>query len=140
MLIEDHINLMGDNPLRGPHRRELGPRFSDMSSAYDRTCLEIFHRAGRELDLPVKTGIYAAVIGPVDQTPAEIRMFRTLGADAIGMSTVPECIAANQLGVRVAGISAITNLASGQPGSRVPVASQTLEALVAKALPELVKR
>lgn len=143
MLIEDHINLMGDNPLRGPHRSELGPRFSDMSVAYDRTCLQELHRAGRELDLPVKTGIYAAVPGPVYETPAEIRMLRTLGADAVGMSTVPECIAANQLGVRVAGVSSITNLASGQPGpraARADGASKTLELLLEKALPELVRR
>lgn len=140
MLIEDHLNLMGDNPLRGPHRSELGPRFSDMSLAYDRTCLQALHRAGRELDLPVKTGIYAAVIGPVYETPAEIRMLRTLGADAVGMSTVPECIAANQLGVRVAGVSAITNLANGQPGRRATGGSAALEALLSRALPELVKR
>lgn len=140
MLIEDHLNLMGDNPLRGPHRSELGPRFSDMSIAYDRSCLQALHRAGRELDMPVKTGIYAAVMGPVYETPAEIRMLRTLGADAVGMSTVPECIAANQLGVRVAGISAITNLASGQPGPRSSEASKVLTALLEKALPELVRR
>ncbi|MEK6580086.1 MAG: purine-nucleoside phosphorylase [Bdellovibrionota bacterium] len=113
MLIEDHINLMGDNPLRGPNLSQLGPRFPDMTEAYSPECLEIFQRTASTLDIPVHRGVYAGLLGPTYETPAEIRMYRTLGADAVGMSTVPETIAANHLGVRVAGVSCITNLAAG---------------------------
>lgn len=113
MLIEDHLNLMGDNPLRGPHLAQLGPRFPDLSEAYNKNCLEELQRVASELETPVHTGVYAGLLGPTYETPAEIRMLRTLGADAVGMSTIPESIAANHLGVRVVGISCITNLAAG---------------------------
>jgi purine-nucleoside phosphorylase len=113
MLIEDHLNLMGNNPLKGPHLAELGPRFPDMSEAYDKSCLEIFRSAANDLGIIVHSGVYAGLAGPTYETPAEVRMLRTLGADAVGMSTVPESIAANHLGVRVAGLSCITNFAAG---------------------------
>ena len=113
MLIEDHLNLMGDNPLRGPHLDKLGPRFPDLSEAYNKSCLETLESVANELEIPVHKGVYAGLLGPTYETPAEVRMLRTLGADAVGMSTVPESIAANHLGVRVAAISCITNLAAG---------------------------
>ena len=113
MLIEDHINLMGDNPLKGPNLSKLGPRFPDMTEAYNKGCLEVLKTAAAEGGIPYHTGVYAGLLGPTYETPAEIRMLRTLGADAIGMSTVPETIAANPLGVRVCGMSCITNLGAG---------------------------
>ena len=113
MLIRDHLNFMGNNPLIGPHLPELGgPRFPDLSQAYDRHCLENLQTIGRELGIPLQTGVYVGVLGPNYETPAEVKMFRTLGADAVGMSTVPECIVANHVGVQVAGISCIANLAA----------------------------
>jgi purine-nucleoside phosphorylase len=113
MIIEDHLNLMGDNPLKGPNLAQLGPRFPDLSEAYSKSCVEVFKASAKELGIDVHQGVYAGLLGPTYETPAEIRMYRTLGADAVGMSTVPESIAANHLGVRVAGLSCITNLAAG---------------------------
>lgn len=113
MMITDHINLMGDNPLRGPNLKELGPRFPDLSEAYNKDCQEVIRRAAIEANIELREGVYVALSGPTYETPAEVRMLRTLGADAVGMSTVPESIAANHLGVRVAAISCITNLAAG---------------------------
>lgn len=113
MFIEDHLNLMGDNPLKGPNLAQLGPRFPDLSEAYNKECLNTLQSVAHDLEIPVHTGIYAGLLGPTYETPAEVRMLRTLGADAVGMSTVPESIAANHLGVRVAGLSCITNLAAG---------------------------
>ncbi len=113
MLIEDHVNLLGSSPLRGPNDDSLGPRFPDMSRAYDPELLAQAHAVGRELGVPLKQGVYLATHGPNYETPAEIRMMRTLGADAVGMSTVPEVIAARHMGLRVLGISCITNMAAG---------------------------
>lgn len=113
MMITDHINLMGDNPLRGPHLKDLGPRFPDLTEAYNKESQEVLRKAATRINLELREGVYAAVCGPTYETPSEIRMLRTLGADAVGMSTVPESIAANHLGVRVAAISCITNLAAG---------------------------
>ena len=113
MIIQDHLNLMGDNPLKGPNLAQLGPRFPDLSEAYNHTCIEILQEAARELEISMQSGIYAGLLGPTYETPAEVRMLRTLGADAVGMSTVPESIAANHLGVQVVGISCVTNLAAG---------------------------
>ena len=109
VLINDHINLMGTNPLIGKNSSVLGPRFPDMSSAYNKAFMKIAAKI-----LPsLKTGVYAALTGPCYETPAEINMLKTLGADMVGMSTVPEVIAANYAGIRVLGISCITNMASG---------------------------
>lgn len=113
MLITDHLNLLGDNPLRGPNCDELGPRFPDMSQAYCRKLQAIALEKANELEIECRHGIYAACSGPTYETPAEVRMLQTLGADAVGMSTVPEVIAANHMGMQVLGLSCITNLASG---------------------------
>ena len=110
VLIKDHLNLMGTNPLIGPHIPDWGPRFPDMSRAYDPEMRRQIHAASARA---LKEGVYAALSGPTYETPAEIRMLRTLGADMVGMSTVPEVIAARSLGIQVLGISCITNMAAG---------------------------
>lgn len=116
MLINDHINLTGRNPLIGPNDDELGVRFPDMTHAYDIELMQIAHAAAEQLDITLHDGVYAWLTGPSYETPAEIRMLRTLGADAVGMSTVPEVIAARHMGARVLGISCITNMAAGVTG------------------------
>jgi purine-nucleoside phosphorylase len=113
MLITDHINLMGTNPLMGPNMEELGPRFPDMSEAYDVAMRGVAREAAGQKGIFLREGVYIGLSGPSYETPAEIRMFRTLGADAVGMSTVPEVIVANHMGIRVLGISCITNMAAG---------------------------
>jgi purine-nucleoside phosphorylase len=113
MIIEDHINFMGANPLRGDNDDRIGTRFPDMTEVYDRGVIAIIEDCMKQLGMEAKKGVYAAVIGPSYETPAEIRMLAKLGADAAGMSTVPEAIAARHMQVRVAGISCITNLAAG---------------------------
>lgn len=112
MVVTDHINLMGTNPLRGPAIAGL-PRFVDLTEAYDKILRELLFKAGNSCNLKLQRGVYLAVSGPSYETPAEIRAFAALGADAVGMSTVPEAIAARQCGLRVAAISCITNLAAG---------------------------
>jgi purine-nucleoside phosphorylase len=118
MIIDDHINLMFQNPLVGPVV-EGDLRFPDMSEPYDRELQNIAEQVAREQGINVGRGVYMAVLGPSYETPAEIKMFATLGADAIGMSTVPEVIAARAMGVRVLGISLITNAAAGTTGEPV---------------------
>lgn len=114
VLISDHINLQGSNPLVGPNDDSLGPRFPDMSEAYSRTLRKLAYQVGSESGVPLtKEGVYAAVLGPSYETPAEIRYLRTIGADLVGMSTVPEVIVANHMGMRVLGISCVTNMAAG---------------------------
>lgn len=113
MVIEDHINMMGTNPLMGPNIKELGPRFPDMTEAYDRELLAVAERIFRSQKTFFHKGIYVGVTGPTYETPSEIKMFKMLGGKAVGMSTVPEVIAANHMGLRVAAISCITNLAAG---------------------------
>lgn len=113
VLISDHINLLGVNPLTGPNDDSLGPRFPDMSEAYSREYREIAKAAARELGFEMQEGVYAAVPGPSYETPAEIRYLRTIGADLVGMSTVPETIAANHMGMKVLAISCVTNMAAG---------------------------
>ena len=113
MLLEDHINFCGANPLTGPNLDQLGPRFPDMSDVYCRQLRERVQELALAEQLPLEQGIYLLYGGPSSETPAEIRAFRTLGADAVGMSTVPEAIAANHCGMHVLGISCITNMAAG---------------------------
>ncbi|HEX7297480.1 MAG TPA: purine-nucleoside phosphorylase [Solirubrobacteraceae bacterium] len=113
MAISDHINLTGHNPLIGPNDDALGPRFPSLRDAYDPALRAELHAAAGELDVDLAEGVYLAVSGPSFETPAEIRAFRTLGADAVGMSTVHETILARHAGLRVAAVSAISNLAEG---------------------------
>lgn len=111
--ISDHINLSGRNPLVGPNIAELGPRFPDMGNAYDKDLRELLHQVGKNHHVDLKSGVYCSVLGPTYETPAEIRMLRIIGADLVGMSTVPEVIAANHLGLKVAGVACVTNYAAG---------------------------
>lgn len=113
MIIKDHINFALTNPLIGKNDDEVGPRFPDMSSAYDKNLIEVVKKAAGDLNIDVKEGVYFMFTGPTYETPAEIRMARILGGDAAGMSTVPEVIAANHCGIKVIGISCITNMAAG---------------------------
>ena len=113
MVISDHLNLMGVNPLRGPNDDQLGPRFPDMSEVYSRELQELATEEARSLGITARRGIYAALSGPSYETPAEIHMLRSFGADAVGMSTVPEAIVARHMGMRVLGLSCITNMAAG---------------------------
>ena len=113
MLISDHINFMGVNPLRGPNVEDLGVRFPDMTEAYPESLRNMAREVAAELGLQLKEGVYLALSGPTYETPAEIRAFRILGADAVGMSTVPEVIAASHMQIPVLGISCITNMAAG---------------------------
>ncbi|MDG5787681.1 purine-nucleoside phosphorylase [Evansella sp. AB-P1] len=113
MLIQDHINMFGTNPLIGPNDEEVGVRFPDMSKAYTPELFEIGKEVSNELRIPVKEGVYVGNTGPTYETPAEIRMLRTLGGDAVGMSTVPEVIVARHSGLKVLGISCISNMAAG---------------------------
>ena len=113
MVIDDHINLMGQNPLVGPNDDRFGLRFPDMTEIYSKRLRSLADDAGRALKLAIQHGIYIAVLGPSYETPAEIRAFRTLGADAVGMSTAPEAIVLRHMGVEVLGISCITNPAAG---------------------------
>lgn len=114
LLITDHINGMGTNPLIGPNEDEFGPRFPDMSQVYDRALATAMRAAAREAGIVLREGTYLAVPGPMYETPAELRMMRGWGADVVGMSTVPEAIAARHAGMRVAGLSVIANVATGE--------------------------
>lgn len=124
MRIDDHLNLTGDSPLRGASVR--GPRFPDMSQAYDAALGRLCELAALEAGVTLERGVYAGLLGPSYETPAEIRMLKLLGADAVGMSTVPEVIALRQMGVRVAAVSCITNLAAGR--SAAPLSHAEVEA------------
>jgi xanthosine phosphorylase len=146
MVLADHINLMGLNPLTGPNDDEVGPRFPSLRDAYDPTLRAALHSAAAREGLDLAEGVYLAVAGPSFETPAEIRAFRTLGADAVGMSTVPEVIVARHAGMRVAAVSVITNLAEGlsdealsheQTLAAATGAAEGLRRLVHAVLPEL---
>jgi len=113
VLVSDHINLQGFNPLVGPNDDSLGPRFPDMSDAYSAECRAIAKQVAAELGIVLDEGVYAAMSGPSYETPAEIRFLRTIGADLVGMSTVPEAIVANHMGMRCLAISCVTNMAAG---------------------------
>jgi len=146
MRLTDHLNLMGANPLTGPHNENYGPRFPDLSRAYDPDVGAILDQAASDSGHELHTGIYAAFSGPSYETPAEIRMVRSLGASAVGMSTVPEVIAATQMGVRAGAISCIANSAAGMSHQGIShdevldvtaKASVNLAAILEKALPRL---
>jgi purine-nucleoside phosphorylase len=113
MVISDHLNLMGVNPLRGPNDERFGPRFPDMSAVYSHELQELVINEAKAIGVEVRRGIYGALSGPSYETPAEIHLLRNLGADAVGMSTVPEAIVARHMGLEVLGISCITNMAAG---------------------------
>ena len=113
VVLNDHINLQGVNPMSGPNEARFGVRFFDMTTAYDPAYRALAIREGTRLGIPMHEGVYVAVAGPSYETPAEIRAFRTLGADVVGMSTVPEVIVARHMGMRVLAISCVTNLAAG---------------------------
>ncbi len=113
MLITDHINHLGTNPLIGENDPDFGPRFCDMSYTYDKNLQNLFHQVAKEENIPIQEGIYFATTGPSYETPAEVRAFRTWGADVVGMSTVPEAIVANHCGMKILAVSCVTNMAAG---------------------------
>ncbi|EGR31195.1 purine nucleoside phosphorylase, putative [Ichthyophthirius multifiliis] len=113
MIIRDHINLMGSNPLFGQNDERFGPRFPDMSEVFNKELSDVVAKHMKNLGIGVKKGVYVAFTGPSYETPAEISMAKTAGGDAAGMSTVPECITANHMGIKVVGISCVTNMAAG---------------------------
>lgn len=131
MIIRDHINLMGTNPLIGRNKDDFGPRFPDMTSAYSRKMAILMQKAAMEHGISLKEGVYIALTGPTYETPAEVRMLGTLGADAVGMSTVPEVIAAKHAGIEVSGISFISNKAAGL--SATPLSHEEVSENAAKA-------
>jgi purine-nucleoside phosphorylase len=135
VLISDHVNLMGTSPLVGPNEDSLGPRFPDMSDAYDPRLRARAREAASRLGIEVGEGVYAAWLGPQFETPAEIRFMRAIGADLAGMSTVPEVIAARHLGLRCLGISVVTNMAAGVGGGKL--GHEEVLAVGAEAQPRL---
>jgi purine-nucleoside phosphorylase len=148
VVIKDHINLQGQNPLVGPEDPRLGFRFIDMTEAYARTYRRIAAESGKKLGLEIREGIYAGLLGPSYETPAEIRYLRTIGADLVGMSTVPEVIVARQMGIKVLAISCVTNMAAGildkplnheevlETGRRV---AGQFKALLREVIPEIAR-
>ncbi len=137
MLICDHINFMADNPLVGENIEEWGPRFPDMSRVYDRGLRQVAEEVARRRGLVLRKGVYVGVKGPSLETPAETRLLRMLGADAVGMSTVPEAICAVHMGLRVLGVSIISNL--NLPDAMAPISLEEILATVARAEPQLVE-
>jgi purine-nucleoside phosphorylase len=135
MMITDHINMFGSNPLIGPNTDDLGPRFPDMSQAYNLKLCNLARSIAEQNKIVLKEGVYVGVAGPTFETPAEYKMFRILGGDAIGMSTVPEVIVARHMGMDVFGISIITD--SGVPGEIVEISHQEVQAVAMKAEPQL---
>jgi purine-nucleoside phosphorylase len=135
MVLDDHLNLLGGSPLIGPNLDELGPRFPDMSEPYDRELIRLAEDAALELGIPLRRGVYAAVSGPNLETRAEYRMLRFLGADVIGMSTIPETIVARHMGMRVLGISIITDACL--PDALQPAEIQQIIRTAAGAEPKL---
>jgi purine-nucleoside phosphorylase len=137
MLIRDHINLMGDNPLVGENIDSWGPRFPDMAQVYDRGLREKTEAVARHLGIGLRQGVYVAIKGPSLETPAETRFLRQIGADAVGMSTVPEVIAAVHAGLRVLGISVLSNI--NLPDAMAPIAIEAIIDTVARAEPQVVE-
>lgn len=147
MAITDHINMMGENPLRGPNDERFGPRFPDMTGVYTPSYVETAHEIAREIGVVLFEGVYMALRGPTYETPAEIRMMRKLGADAVGMSTVPEATVARHCGMNVLAISCITNVAAGLTGAEInhnevmtvgERAGKQLAELIVRVIPRIV--
>ncbi len=137
MVIDDHLNLTGRTPLLGPNADELGDRFQDLVNAWDADLREQLLAAGRAEGVELEQGVYAGLMGPQYETPAEVRMLRTLGADAVGMSTVLECIAARWVGLKVCGVSLVTNAGAGYTGE--PLTHEEVLASGAEAGPRLAR-
>lgn len=142
MLIRDHLNipgLAGNNPLRGPNDDAAGPRFPDMTFPYDPELRQLAKDVARDEGLPVQEGVYAFVGGPSFETPAELRLLRALGADAVGMSTVPTVVVARQAGIRVLGISTITNITNMEPGPGQTITHEEVLEVGALVVPRLTR-
>ena len=137
MMIEDHLSVFAPNPLIGPNMEELGTRFPDMSHVYDVDLCDLIEKTAQKENIPIQKGVYAQLTGPSFESPAEIRMLRTLGCDAVGMSTVVEAIAARHCGMRVCGISCICNLAAGM-GER-PLSHQEVQEAADQAAPRFTR-
>jgi purine-nucleoside phosphorylase len=141
MLITDHLSLLamaGPNPLRGPNIDEFGPRFPDMSQAYDPDLRRAALRAAAELDIPLQQGVYVCLAGPSFETPADLKFLRAVGADAVGMSTVPEVIVARHGGMRVLGVSGISNVAADLPGAAEELSHEDVLRLGQAMAPKLM--
>lgn len=144
MLINDHINMQPGNPLIGLNDDSFGPRFVDLEETYDEALRIAFQKVAQRVGTPVTEGVYLATVGPCFETPAEIRAFRTLGADMVGMSTVPEVIVARHCGIRILGVAAVTNLGVGMGGEKVSHEGTLHHAdgvarRLAKIMPEFIK-
>ena len=137
MVIRDHLNLTGRTPLLGPNAAEVGPRFQDLTEAWSPRLRGALHQAGTAEGVELVEGIYAGLLGPNYETPSEVRMLRTLGADAVGMSTVLECIAARWTGLEVCGVSLVTNAGAGYSGE--PLTHEEVLAAGAEAGPRLAR-
>jgi purine-nucleoside phosphorylase len=137
MIINDHINLFGTNPLIGKNYDELGPRFPDMSEAYDKKLIKLAIETAMEMGITVKQGVYAGVTGPTFETPAEYKYIRSIGADAVGMSTVPEIIVARHMNLTCFAISVITD--SGVPGHIVEITHEEVQQVAAKSEPKMAQ-
>jgi purine-nucleoside phosphorylase len=145
VLVSDHINLQGANPLLGSNDDSLGPRFPDMSDAYDAGLRDLAQQVASEMGIQLPEGVYVALAGPSYETPAEIRFLRTIGADLVGMSTVPEVIAARHMGVRCLAISCVTNMAAGVlPGkldhAEVLATGEAIRGILVELLKKLLPR
>lgn len=137
MIIADHINNFGVNPLLGEHNPVWGPRFPDQSHVYDPGLIQLLQTAGERADVPLTTGVYLASTGPTYETPAEVQAYKRMGADAVGMSTVPEAMLANAAGLKVAGLSCITNLAAGI--SKVDLSHEEVTDTTKQTMPRMKK-
>ena len=137
MLMDDHINLFGDNPLIGKNMDELGPRFPDMSEPYDRSLIKKVQDIAKENSIDIQQGSYAGLSGPTLETPAEYNYVRAIGADTVGMSTVPEVIAARHMGIPCVGFSIITDL--GIPGKIIEMTHEIVQEVAKKSTPKVTK-